>query len=112
MKRFLKMFTCSLVVFLFSIMPAFARELTFSELTHEIEKREGDGYAGYVYIIGKYVFTSQHTLTVPDIMTGARTIEVVDENGKTNQDDIYGEMTISYISRNQNGWKIEKPIIG
>ncbi len=112
MKRFLKMSTFSVIAFLFSIVPAFARELTLSELTNEIEKREGDGYAGYVYIIGKYVFTSQHTLTVPDIMTGARTIEVTDKNGKTNEDDIYGEMTIAYISRNQNGWKIENPIIG
>ncbi len=110
MKKFGKMTLLALCTFLASMVPTFARELTMKEFVKEVEDRQPN--AGYVYIIGEYIFTSNHELTVQDVMFAAKSIKVTDENGKTNQDDIYGEMTISYIEKDGDDWVVGTPEIG
>ncbi len=110
MKKFGKMTLLALCTFLASMLPTFARELTMKEFVKEVEDRQPN--AGYVYIIGEYIFTSNHELTVQDVMFAAKSITVTDVNGKTNQDDIYGEMTISYIEKDGDDWVVGTPEIG
>jgi len=68
-----------------------AKEVTLDELANEVKTHEPD--ATYVYVIGEYVFTSQHILTTQDIMLAARTIQT----SATNQDELYDAMTIAYF---------------
>ncbi len=110
MKKFGKMVMLTVCTFFLSMVPTFARELNLKEFVEEVEKRQPN--AGYVYIIGEYIFTSNHELTVQDVMFAANSIDVEDINGKTNQDDIYGEMTISYIEKDGDDWVVGTPEIG
>ena len=66
-----------------------AQELTVAELTEKVKAIEPD--ASYLYIIGEYVFTSEHILTTQDTMLAARTIDV------TSAENAYDEMTIAYL---------------
>lgn len=54
---------------------AFAKNMTLAELGTLLESNPNyDG--SYAYIVGEYVFTSSHTLTIQDIMMGANSIEL------------------------------------
>lgn len=70
---------------------------TIEELGKIIDEKQPD--AETAFVIGKYVFTSKHTITTEDIMLAARSIDVEDKEGKTNEDGIYKEMTISRLEK-------------
>lgn len=93
-KRF-KLLITGLLAFLTVSLNVFAREMKIDDLSKEIEKVNADAQSAY--IIGDYVFTTGHPLSTQDIMLAARSIDVKDKNGKTESDNIYGEMTIHEI---------------
>jgi len=74
-----------------------AQELTKDELTSYVNAIGSD--ASYVYVIGKYAFTSNHNLTLEDMMLSARSINVTDTTGTLNTDAVYGEMTTFKLER-------------
>ncbi len=74
-----------------------AQELTKDELTSYVNAIGND--ASYVYVIGKYAFTSNHNLTLEDMMLSARSINVTDTTGTINTDAIYDEMTTFKLER-------------
>lgn len=92
--KFLLVFLCAFFV---AITPSFAREMTEDELEEVLETMSPD--TTYLYVIGEYGFTSLHEFTREDSMLAARSIKVVDVNGKTNKDPIYKEMTMYKYSR-------------
>ena len=78
------------------------KELTSTELYEEVLKI--DGNASYFYLVGQYAFTSNHTLTIEDLMLSARTISVTNGDGYTNNDAIYGLMATYQFGANYNDW--------
>ena len=81
-----------LVAFFVSLVNVNAVEFTADELADSLKETNPD--ATYVYVIGEYVFTSEHILTTQDVMLAARSIKVSDRTGETNRDDIYAEMAM------------------
>ncbi len=71
-------------------MPVAAKHMTLEELGNIIEQ-EKDG--SYAYIIGDYVFTSDHTLKTQDIMLAARSIDLGE-----NENDL-SKMTIHEVNQ-------------
>ncbi len=117
MKKYIKMCLFTLISFFIFNISSFAREMTLEELGEEIINVEPR--AGYVYIIGKYAFTSIHTpLTTQDVMLAAKTIDTDASDGYTNDDAIYGKMTIHKIQRIYNEafetvrWEIKDNLLG
>ena len=108
------------VVFLFTLtLPIYAREMTIDELGSEALKKVPE--TSYVYIIGKYAFTSTHILTTQDVMLAARSIEATEDDGNTNEDEIYNKMSIFEITPKSEfkdgkivvtGWEKGKDILG
>ncbi len=98
-KRY-KFLIVTLLAFLTFSLNAFAKEMKLEELSKEIENINPSAQSAY--IIGKYVFTSEHELTTQDIMLAARSIDVKDKLGGTENDSIYGEMTIHEIIKVYN----------
>ena len=92
MKRYGKVFIMSLLSIFALAVPVFAREMTPQELG--TKAKEQIPKTSYLYVIGEYAFTSEHTLTTQDVMLAARSIDAKDINGKTQDDNIYKEMTI------------------
>ena len=85
-----KLLSVAFIAIFASISTCFAKELTLDEVSDEVLKV--DENAGYYYNIGQYVFTSNHILTLEDVMLAARTIVVSLNSGGTNSDAIYKEM--------------------
>ncbi len=109
MKNYLK----KLLIILFltlcaTIMPTYAKELTLKQLGEEIEKIDAKTgvESSYAYIIGEYVYTSnaKHFGT-QDVMLAAQTIKLTADDGYTDQDKIFGKMSIQKIERVYNGFK-------
>ena len=96
-KKYSKLFVLFLCAFFVGITPSFAREMTLDELEEEL--KEISPRASYIYVIGEYAFSSTHTFTREDSMLAARSISVVDKDGKTNEDPIYDEMTAFHYDR-------------
>ena len=118
-KKTLKILGITFVTFLALSLSnlAYAKEVeSLDELGKEILYVNPN--AEYAYIIGNYVFTSNHELTTQDVMLAARSIEVSKNAGKTNKDSIYGEMTINTIERifdenaQPTGWKETTNLVG
>jgi len=80
-KKYSKLFVLFLCAFFVGITPSFAREMTLDELEEEL--KEISPRASYIYVIGEYAFSSTHTFTREDSMLAARSISVVDKDGKT-----------------------------
>ncbi len=112
MKKYGKLMAIAAAAFFVSTLPTSAKEYTLEEFG----KKLGRDYstAGYVYVIGDYAFTSNHELTVQDVMLAARSIKLTaeEEQGKTNEDPAYNKMTIHYIEKNGTSWTIETPEVG
>ena len=96
-KKYSKLFVLFLCAFFVGITPSFAREMTLDELEEEL--KEISPRASYIYVIGEYSVSSTHTFTREDSMLAARSISVVDKDGKTNEDPIYDEMTAFHYDR-------------
>ncbi len=116
MNKFGKTMVAGLATFFLGTIPVFAKEVSISDL----EKRAEELKPGIsdIYVIGEYAFTSDRELTTQDVMLAARSIDTTDADGKTNEDDIYGKMTISHIQRTRNdsfqysAWSIVAPKVG
>ena len=110
MKKCFKLTTlCLAAFFLFSIT-AFAKSFKLEDLEKEIASV--DETAGYAYIIGEYVFTSNYHIELKDIVLASTSI-ILGEN-KTDSSDI----AIYYLERTYdakykpNGWKTGKNTLG
>ena len=100
MNRYGKIILLSLLFLFAFTVPAFAREMSIEELGEEATKiYESDQTKGvsYVYVIGQYAFTSQHTLTTQDVMLAARSIKMKEEFNGKNKEAALNEMTIHVI---------------
>ena len=102
-KRWNKIFLSFIISFFISVNTSFAVTLTTEELGEEVLRVNPS--ASYFYVVGEYVFTSSHDkLTIEDLMLAARSIEVSDDSGLTNQDPIYGNMaTYQYNAKISKG---------
>lgn len=115
MKKNIKYLSIILAAFFFSISSCFALEMTLDELG---EKIEGKSTSYYAYIIGNYAFPGDHVLTMQDVMLAARTIDVTDQTGWSNEDDVYNEMTVAKIQAIYNdddeitGWEVKNNLVG
>ncbi len=115
-KKYGKILIVAIVAFFASIIPAYAREMTLDELGTELRMAkwgsDHDSVADYAYLIGNYVFTSNHILKTQDIMLAARSIKPSD-SGKVDTDSIYDEMSIIRLDYNGNTNKWEhQSIVG
>ncbi len=116
LKKYIKLIIYAIVMFLISSLPTSARLMNLDDFIEHVKKV--DESAGYVYIIGEYAFTSTHELKTPDVMIGARTINITDADGYTKNSPIYNKMTIQSITHQYSdtlvdlGWKIDAPILG
>ena len=95
MKKNIKYLIILLTAFFFSISSCFALEMTLDELGEKIGSKSEEYYA---FVIGKYVFTGDHLVSLKDIMLAARTIDVNDQDGWSSEDDIFDEMTIHRLN--------------
>lgn len=91
-KKYSKIVAIFFLVFFFKISPSFAREMTKEELAEYINATNPD--ASYVYIEGKYVFTSSHKFTREDSMLASLSIELEENDGEIAGKPIYDKMTI------------------
>ncbi len=93
-----------------------AKEMNMTEITEAIVEYNPD--VTELYIVGDYAFTSEREFTLEDMMLGARSISVVDTAGRTDKDDVYGEMSIIHFTGtydndyNLTGFKYVKHIAG
>jgi len=93
-----------------------AKAMNMDELTEAIIEYNPD--VTDMYIIGDYAFTSEHRLTLEDIMLAARSINVLDTEGRTDSAPVYGEMSILHYAGtydadwNLTGFKYEKHLAG
>ncbi len=108
LKKCSKILIAILFVFLISLIATNtvnAKEMTLDELTQAIIEYNPD--VADIYIIGNYVFTSEFNYELEDIMLSARSIEVTDVDGKTNQDAIHGEMSmLHYEGTFDSDWNL------
>ncbi len=116
MKKKAKMLIIGVLTFFIGMVPALAKNMNISELETKAEELKSG--ISDIYVIGEYAFTSDHELTTQDVMLAAKSIKVEDVNGKTDKNDIYGEMTISHIQRTRDAsfqygaWSIVAPKVG
>lgn len=110
MKKYGKLMAIAAAAFFVSTLPTSAKEYTVEEFGKKLERDYPT--AGYVYIIGDYAFTSNHQLTTQDVMLAARSINLVDTQGKTNEDDAYEEMTMHYVDTDGVVWAVGTPEFG
>ena len=106
-----------MISFFISILPSKALDVDIKTIGEAIDQVSPTTQS--VYVIGSYIFTTEHTLTTQDMMLTAKSIKLKDTVGKTNQDNVYNEMTIFKLSREYNdqdeatgNWIIEKSYIG
>ncbi len=116
MKKYTKLFIFTILACFLTIISTNAKQVNLDELGKEIDKVVPD--ASSAYIIGDYVFTSQHTLTTQDLMLAARSINLTAEDGLINTTPSYGKMTIQRIVREYDdnadpiGWQVESNALG
>ena len=115
-KKYSKIIVIFLISLFVSITPCFAIEFTVDELGEEIDRINPN--ATTAFIIGEYVFTSEHLLTTQDVMLAARTISLSENAGSIDKDSIYGEMTIQRLEAqyddnyDKTGWILSNNVIG
>ena len=107
-KKFSKIFVIILIALLtITMAPTFAKQVTLdgkdniSKIGDEVKIVCKDEEPSYIFIIGKYGFTSNWEVKLQDIMLASRSIEVTEGNktGKTDKDGIYDEMAIQVVTR-------------
>ena len=116
MKKSSKIFAIALLTFFASLANASAREMTVDELGTLAYSEHPD--TNYIYVIGEYAFTSEHTLTTQDIMLASRSIKMTKEFDGTNKDTALAEMNAGQIIPEMNddfeitGWTVDNNIVG
>ena len=116
MKKSSKIFAIALLTFFASLANASAREMTVDELGTLAYSEHPD--TNYIYVIGEYAFTSEHTLTTQDIMLASRSIKMTKEFDGTNKDTALAEMNAGQIIPEMNddfeitGWTVDNHIVG
>ncbi len=116
MKKYTKLFIFTILTCFLTIISTNAKQVNLDELGKEIDKVASN--ASSAYIIGDYVFTSQHNLTTQDLMLAARSISLNAEDGLINTTPSYGKMTIQRIVRKYDdnadpiGWKVKANALG
>lgn len=100
------------------VIPSFAKakEMTLDELGAKIDSKY-DNKVSSAYIIGEYVYTSRHSLSLQDIMLSSRSIQVEDINGKIDSDAIFNEMSIigikkSFADSDEGKWVTSSNLVG
>ena len=111
--KYIKLFIIAIITMFISIVPTYAKEVTLESKGNErdtfdfIINRENPD-AAYVYLIGKYAFTSAHEMGLQDMMLAARSIQLTE--GKLKDKEIpekLDNMTI-YLFKHASGsteWK-------
>ncbi len=116
MKKNIKVFAFAILAFFMVSVPVLARELTLTELGKEIDNRAPGAYSAY--IIGNYVFTSNHKLTTQDLMLASRTIKLTDADGLIDTTPSYQKMSIQRITKKYDenadptGWEVDINSLG
>ncbi len=119
MKKYGKLFILCLISFFALTVPIFAREVTPSELGEKASNLyvNKNKKVSYIYVVGEYAFTSQHTLTTQDLMLAAKSIQI--EFNGSNKDAALDAMTIHQISAKRDPftgkvteWKKENNLLG
>ncbi len=117
MKKINKLLAVTIAAFFTAIMPTFASEMTFKEFTDFVEAQNPN--ADYIYVIGKYAFTSKIELNTQDVMLAAKSINTADKEGAVRNTAAYDAMTIHQIEANidDNGdissWTVlDKNLVG
>ena len=110
----IKLFVFSLAVLTLSLTIASAKEMTIDEIGQAAEKVASG--SRYVFIIGKYAYTSNYTsLSLQDIMLASA--GSTSSKNQTNSKDKLNTMTIYRIDRtysgyNPTGWKLGTNEVG
>lgn len=87
MKKYGKFIILAVATFFSSILPCFAKQMTIDDLEAELKEKVPD--AGYVYIIGEYAFTSEHTIDLTDIVLASDSINNKGDKTDKTQVNIY-----------------------
>ncbi len=114
-KRLNKILLAVFLAFFVSNINTNAKKMTYQELGQEVLSKEQ--YAGFVYVVGEYAFTSRYQgFNIQDVMlASANSITVDDINSDTTTATIKDktkEMTIYHIRRTNNGWEIADNLVG
>ena len=105
MKKYGKLLAFAFLSFFLIATSVFAREnMTIDDLGNEALKINPD--TNYIYVIGKYAFTSGYTLDMKDIMLAARSIDATAEDGYTKDGNIYQKMSIQMIVPTMENFEI------
>ena len=110
MKRYVRLIILALSLFFISTMTTSAKTMKIDELKKQIEQVQPN--AGYAYIIGNYVFTSEFQIKLGDIVLASTSITV--DGGRTDPNNI----TIYQLQRDYDskfkptGWHEETPALG
>ncbi len=120
MKKIGKFIFLGFIVFLLNMTNSFARELTLDELGDLIISHNPSADA--FYVIGKYAFTmkyvGEYNLNTEDFMLAARSIDVLESDGKTKGTPAYTKMSAYQISSNTDdygnvvNWYVGDNLIG
>ncbi len=112
MSRKMKKLWLFIALFFIGTMQPMAREVNFKELNAAVEEKGATWY----YVVGEYVFTSTYgqgdntKLSIQDFMLGARSVG--DAEGAIRGEAIYDAMTINYVKKEGNEWKIQNNYLG
>lgn len=112
-KKYSKLFVITLLAFFISIISVNAKEMSVSELGSEILSRNPN--AGYVYVIGRYAFTSSYAtkFDIKDIMLAAADSININLGEIENLEDYSENMTIYQIDRiSQTEWELKTNVVG
>ncbi len=114
MKKTYKLFVITFMAFFMSVLSVNAKKMTPAEIG---ELAIEDGYnPRFIYVIGKYAYTSDYKFNIQDIiLAAADSIEV--EVNENNFNEVLDSMTIYAIDRTYNGytptgWELGKNEVG
>ncbi len=117
MKKNIKLFSLILVAFFISIVSVNAKEMNVNSLGEEALAY--DENAGYIFVVGKYAYTSNYQdFKIQDIMLASADSIILDKENVTNIKDLLSSMTIYRIERIYDdnfqaiGWKLDSNEIG
>ena len=86
----IKTIIVSIVAFFIFMATGSAKQMTLATLGTEIEKTVGE--TSWAYVIGDYVFTAQHVLTIPDIIVASDSLNLPPEDeDKPERDNIFNQ---------------------
>ncbi len=104
-KKYCQYVFVALLTFVLSLSGALAFEVALDDKDFGVNYiiNKVDSNSDTAYVVGDYVFTANHKLTIQDVMLAAKSIKPSDASGKKDTDPIFGEMTIFQIRREKDG---------